>query len=183
MENKELVNELVKVQVLCIRWVERNTHLRCSTHRDMDRILMNGKTVVTYKDAAKNLKSNVEKYCKASDYLIKSVLKLEDDIADSEISALRFGLEPQKKFSDLERKLDSEILKRKFFMINEMVGIKDVAEMLELTETAIKQACQQERLLNTKKIGKSWMVHIPECRSYWNKPDMDDNHLYKDYVY
>ena len=75
------------------------------------------------------------------------------------------------------------MLKRKFFMINEMVGIKELCSILGLTESAVKQACQQERLLNTKKIGKNWMVHIPECRAYWNIPDEDEKHLYKDYIY
>ena len=66
---------------------------------------------------------------------------------------------------------------------NEMVGIKELCSILGLTESAVKQACQQERLLNTKKIGKNWMVHIPECRAYWNIPDEDEKHLYKDYIY
>lgn len=30
---------------------------------------------------------------------------------------------------------------------------------------------QQECLLNTKKIGKTWLVSGPECRAYWNIPD------------
>lgn len=182
MENKMLIKDLVKLQILCMRWVERNTSLKCNTHRDMDRIIMNEKLTCTYEEALENLKNNIKKYCK-NDYLMESVLKLEDALKESDIVNLRFGLEPQKKFSDLEKELDTELLKRKFFMINEMVGIKEAAEILGLTETAIKQACQQERLLNTKKIGKSWMVHIPECRAYWNIKDEDEKHLYQDYVY
>ena len=183
MENKEIVRELVKLQMLCVRWVERNTNLKCYTHRDVDKILMGGKKTITYKDAAQNLKLNIEKYCKVSDYLMESILNLKIEIANSEINDLRFGLEPQRKFSSLENELDLEFIKRKFFMLNEMVGIKDASELIGVSETAIKQACQQDRLLNTRKLGKAWMVHIPECRAYWNKPDMDDNHLYKDYVY
>jgi hypothetical protein len=148
----------------------------------MDRVLTNNKLTCTYHQAVENLKSNIKMYCK-SDYLLESVLKLEAEIEDSNISNLRFGLEPQKKFSDLEKELDTEMLKRKLFMITEMVGIKDAAEMLGLTETAIKQACQQERLLNTKKISKLWLVHIPECKEYWNIKDEDEKDLYKDYVY
>lgn len=182
MENKMLIKDLVKLQILCMRWVERNTSLKCSTQRDMDRIIMNGKLTCTYGEALENIKDNIKKYCK-NDYLVESVLKLDDALKESDIVNLRFGVEPQKKFSDLEKELDTEVLKRKFFMINEMVGIKEAAEILGLTETAIKQACQQERLLNTKKIGKSWMVHIPECRAYWNLKDEDEKHLYQDYIY
>ena len=68
-------------------------------------------------------------------------------------------------------------------MENGFVGIKDIAKYLGLTESAVKQACQQNRLLNTRKIGKTWLVHIPECRAYWGIPDTDVTHLYKDWEY
>lgn len=182
MESKLLIKEMVKLQILCVRWVERNTNLQCATFGDIDRILKGGKYTITYNEAMKNLKTNIDKYCK-NNYLMESALKLEYDIKQSEISTLRFGLEPQRKFTELESELDTEILKRTLFMTTEMVGIKYIVENLGLTEGAVKQACQQERLLNTKKMGKNWMVHIPECRSYWNIPDTDSKHLYKDWKY
>lgn len=76
-------------------------------------------------------------------------------------------------------------MKQQFFMTNCMVQIKDLVGILDnkITETAVKQACQQERLLNTQKIGKTWLVHIPECRAYWNIPEIEETHLYKDYIY
>lgn len=43
MNNKELIKQMVKLQVLCVRWVERNTNLQCKTFGDMDRVLKNGK--------------------------------------------------------------------------------------------------------------------------------------------
>lgn len=183
MNDMEMVKELVKLQVLCVRWVERNTSLKCKTHRDMERVITDNKLTCTYGEAIKNLKDKILKYCNANPYLIKEVLKLEDIIKESNIKNLRFGVEPQKKFTEEEKELDNYKLKRTFFMINEMVGIKDVAEMLGLTETAIKQACQQERLLNTRKVGKTWLVHIPECRNYWNIKDDNEDYLYYNYIY
>ena len=183
MEHLDIIRLLVKLQILCVRYVERHTNLRCNTHKDMDRIIMNNKLTCTYGEAVENLYNNIIKYCKENSYMTEEVLKLKDSINNSNIKELRFGLEPQKKFTEEERHLDYEMLKRKFFMINEMVGIKELCSILGLTESAVKQACQQERLLNTKKIGKNWMVHIPECRAYWNIPDEDEKHLYKDYIY
>ncbi|MBW6408782.1 hypothetical protein [Clostridium weizhouense] len=182
MNKKEIIKQLVKLQILTMRWIERNTNLQCSTHRDMERILTSNKLTCTYLIAINNLKSTIIKYCN-NDYLNKEVLQLEIAIKESTIKDLRFGLEPQKKFTEEEKELDDYKLKRTFFMINEMVGIKYIVENLGLTESAVKQACQQERLLNTKKIGKNWMVHIPECRAYWNIPDIEENHLYKDCIY
>lgn len=183
MNNKEIINKIVKLQILTIRYVERNTNLKCNTHRDMERVIMGNKLTCTYKEAVDNLYSNIKQFCKENDYLMEEVLILKEEVENSSIKELRFGREPQKRFLDEENLLDSYMLKRTFFMINEMVGIKDAAEMLDLTESAIKQACQQERLLNTRKVGKSWMVHIPECRSYWNKPDTNEEHLYSNWIY
>ena len=183
MENKEIVKELVKLQILCMRWVERNTTLKCKTHRDMERILTNNKLTCTYGEAVENLKTNITKLCNNSAFLLEGILNLEKEVENSPIKSLRFGVEPQKKFNKEENELANYKLERTFFMINEMVGIKDAAEMLGLTETAIKQACQQERLLNTKKIGRTWLVHIPECRLYWNIQDNGEDHLYYNWKY
>ena len=182
MNNKELIKQMVKLQVLCVRWVERNSNLQCKTFGDMDRILKGGKLTITYKDAVANLKKNIEKHCK-SEYLLNSFLELETEINKSEIADLRFGFEPQRKFTELERELDNLVLKRTMYMTGEMVGIKYIEEHLNIAETTVKQACQQERLLNTTKVGKSWLVHIPECRDYWGVPNTDECSLYKDWEY
>lgn len=182
MNEKEMVKQLVKLQILTIRWIERNTNLKCSTHRDMDRVLTANKLTCTYSQAVYNLKSNIKKYSNNS-YLNEEIIKLEKAIMESNLKDLRFGVEPQKKFTKKEHELDTYKLQVTFFMINEMVGIKYIVENLGIAETTVKQACQQERLLNTKKIGKNWMVHIPECRAYWNIPDTCENNLYKDWIY
>lgn len=48
-------------------------------------------------------------------------------------------------------------IKQKFFYNSEMLEIKEAVEILDgtVTESAIKQAFQQERLLNTQKIGRT----------------------------
>lgn len=182
MKDKEIVKQLVKLQILTARWVERHTNLRCATHRDLERILTSNKLTCTYATAVNNLKLNIEKYCD-SNYLYEEVIKLENIISTSDIKNLRFGIEPQKKFTEEEKKLDDYKLQVLFFMLNEMVEIKYLAKKLDLTESAVKQACQQERLMNTRKVGNTWLVHIPECRAYWNIPDTEEKHLYKDWVY
>lgn len=183
MNNKDIVSKLVKLQILTIRWVERNTSLVCATQRDIERVITSNKLTCTYLEAIDNLKTNIKKYCNTSSYLIEEVLKLEEIIKQSDIVNLRFGIEPQKKFTEEEKELDNHKIKRTLFMLSEMVGIKYIVENLGLTESAVKQACQQERLLNTKKVGNNWMVHIPECRTYWNIPDSEESHLYKDWLY
>lgn len=182
MNDKKLVADLVKLQILCMRWVERNTNLRCDTHRDMDRILMENKLTLTYSEGVDNVKKNILRYCK-NEYLLKSIAELEDSIKSSSIKNLKFGLDQAGLFSKKERELDEYLLKRKLYMITGMVGIKRMAEIIGVKETTIKQACQQERLMNTVKIGSNWTVHIPECRAYWNKPEEDQTLAYYEFEY
>lgn len=185
MTNTVLINELAKLQVLTKRYVERNSNLRCSTFRDMNRLIMNGKLTCTYSLAAETLYNNIKKYCNKSAYLLEKCTLLKESINNSDIKDLRFGLQPQRKFSKLENELDLAFEKRQFFMLNEMISIKDMVDVLDnkVSETAIKQACQQERLMNTSKVGKAWLVHIPECRAYWDINDNDETHLYNNWEY
>lgn len=100
---------------------------------------------------------------------MENTLQLKENILDSKIQNLRFGIEPQLKFSEKEKNLDTELTRRQLYYTSNMVSIKDVVGIFNnsVTESAVKQACQQERLLNTKKIGKTWIVNIEECRAYW----------------
>ncbi|KHD34375.1 hypothetical protein NL50_17470 [Clostridium acetobutylicum] len=164
--NKELVYRMVKLQILCARWLERNTTLRFPTVADVDNILLAGRKYATYNDAIKHLKTKIDKYCK-NEYLSKEIDKLDKEIESSAIKDFRFGLEPKNKFSKIESDLDKHEMMSRLFMTTGMVGIKYIVENFELTESAVKQACQQERLLNTSKLGRNWMVHIPECVAYW----------------
>lgn len=182
MNNKEIVKQLTKLQILTIRWIERHTNLKCSSYRSMEQVLTANKLTCTYLDAINNLKSNIEEYCN-SDYLKSEVLNLENIIKQSNIKDLRFGFEPQKKFTEEEKSLDEFKIQCTLYMVNEMVDIKYASQELGINESVIKQACQHDKLLNTRKIDESWMVHIPECRAYWNIPDTDNKHLYKDWVY
>lgn len=180
-ELKLLVKELVKLQVLCSRWVERNTNLRCDSIGHLESILMGNKYTCTYLFAVESLKKNINKYCKNS-YLEEKVSELENKISSSKIKNLRFGISPQSKFTEEENTLNLYRVQRIMYMLNGMVEIKKVTEILGLTESQVKQACQQERLMNTRKVGKTWLVHIQECRAYWNIKDNEDN-LYSSWEY
>lgn len=173
MTNMEIVKKMAKLNILCARYSERHNIIRCKTWRDIDRLITGNKLTIKYKDAADVLYNNISKICGANEYLVKSALELKVEIYNSDIKDLRLGLEPQRKFTDEENKLDQELIRQKFFYNSEMLEIKEAVEILNgtVTESAIKQACQQERLLNTQKIGKTWLVSGPECRAYWNIPD------------
>lgn len=168
MEN--LVMELSKLHILLVRNVERHSHLKCVTHRDVERIIMSGKFTVTYKEAVENLYNTAIKFSKNQD-LIDKILKLKEEINNSEIADLRFGTEPTGKFTEIENKLDSIVLQKRFEMLTNMITLAEASELTEIPVTTIKNACLDERLLNVRKSGRTWLVNLLEIKEYWNIED------------
>lgn len=167
MSNEDLVYRLVKLRHLWVCEVERNSDLVCKTYRDLDIIFMNRHLCTTYGKAIENLIEWMNKIYPNSIFK-EEALSLREDILNSPIRDLRFGLEPQRRYTKDESELDNYLLRCTLFLHCAMKEIKIVAEQLGLTVGQIKQACQQERLLNTKKVGATWEVNIHECRKYWN---------------
>lgn len=170
MSNEDLVYRLVKLRHLFVLEVERNTDLVCKTYRDLDRIFMKQHLCISYGKAIENLIGCITRFYPTSMFK-EEALSLKDDILNSPIRDLRFGLRPQRRFTEEELALDNYLLRCTLFLQCSMTEIKVIAEKLGLTVGQIKQACQQERLLNTKKVGGSWEVSINECRKYWNIPE------------
>ncbi|NFC67304.1 DNA-binding protein [Clostridium botulinum] len=168
---ERIIADLVRLQFIVIRYLERNTNIKYITHRDLENVLTGGRPTLTYSKAIDNLLKHAKMRIHDKKDIIDNILELKNRINDSEIKELHFGMETS---SHLEYELDQYLLRRTFFMITSMLSIKDAAELLGITESAIKQACQQERLLNTEKIGRNWRVHLPECRAYWNIPYTDE---------
>lgn len=168
---ERMVADLVKLQFLVIRYVERHTALKYITLRDVDNVITNGRPTITYSRAVENLYKHAKIRTRNCKIILDSIVELKSKIDNSELGKLKFGVNTPTK---IEYELDQYLLRRSFFMSTGMVGIKDASEMLNITESAIKQACQQERLLNTKKVGRNWVVHISECKAYWNVEDTND---------
>lgn len=112
----KLVEELVKLQLLCKEDVENNTNLKCITRRDLDRILMGSKMTISYNNAVNNLIKNIKLFTQ-NEKLLNEALNLKYRIENSKIANLRFGLEPQRKFEKIEAELDSFMMRVRFQLI------------------------------------------------------------------
>lgn len=165
---EELVKELSKLHILLIRDIERNTNKKFITHRDMERILQGSKLTITYSNAVENLVNAAKEYGKNNN-LVDQIISLKEKINSSEIKDLRFGTEPQKRFTELESKLDTILLQERFKMLTSMLTIAEASEITGIPVTTIKTACLNERLLNTRKSGRTWLVSLEEVKEYWNK--------------
>ena len=117
----KLVKKLAKLNILCVRYVERHTNLRCPTWRDVNRVITANKLTCKYGDAVNNLYKNIMKLCKNSEYLTGEIIKLKEEIEQSNIKELRFGVLPQKKFTERESELDEGLIKCQFYYNSEMV--------------------------------------------------------------
>lgn len=177
MTNETIIKKISKLQILCIRYIERNNSLKVTPFVEIDRLITNGKSIVTYKEGIANLRKHIEKNCAKNSILIDDTLYLEREIKNSSIADLRFATNKENAFSELEHELKILFLEKTLFMLTQMASIKQTSQLFRLTETRLKQACQQNRLLNTQKLGNVWLVHLPECVSYFKLEVKDKNLL------
>ena len=170
MTKYKVAEEMARLQVLCFRYVERNTKYKMTmqTVRNVERIAMKNKLRIDYLSGACNLEENILNYCQDSKYLLDAVVELKENIIRNEMCDLRFGENLNNNFSEEEKLLEHKRIEKMLNMSFEMTGITEAAEYLEINAETIKKAAQEERLLNTKKVGKTWLVYIPECRDYWH---------------
>lgn len=173
---EDMVSDLAKLHVLLIRYVERNTSLKVINMHDFDMVLQGGKMTSTYAWGIQTLKKYINQLCK-NEKIIDLMHDLESRILDSDLKDMRFGINPQKRFTDLEYELNSLLMRKQMYMNIELKSLAFISEQIGVPVTTIKQACQSERLLNTKKEGKTWLAHLDECRQYWNIEKQEDNKL------
>lgn len=164
MDKMQVVKELVTLQILYIRWMERNTEVRYETHGKVQEVLYRGCDFANASEAIKNLKRNIfERTHSAA--LKERVEKLEKNSHND----FKIGVDRKNSFSEEERELNYKMMQFYIELLNGMLTIKDASNILNIPESTIKQACQQERIMNTQKIGKTWVVNIEECKTYWGK--------------
>lgn len=176
MDNIKIVQNLSNFQVLYARWLERNTDYTYDSYRDLDRIIMDSKANVTYRNAIENLKLKALEH----DFMEESILELEEDIINSDISHLRLG--SAEDFSEIEIQLDRLRIKS-ILEYTELTSIKSVSKRYNIPVTTIKNACLSERLLNTKKVGNLWLVNAKEVLQYFKRGKSEYYNGSKTYIF
>lgn len=175
----ELIEKLIKLNILYVREMERRKIIKLKNMGQLTDSLGTHSENLTVSKSVQYLKDRIDINSNIP-YLKEEILKLKEEINNSKIKDYKFWNGTKTKE---EKELEDLVFKRLFFMETCFVGAIQAAECTGIPASTIKQACQQQRLLNTKKIGKTWIVHLPEVRTYWNVPDMDEKYLYKDWEY
>lgn len=173
------IEKLIKLNMLYIREMQREGIKQFKFHGELWDNLTNRTSNCTVGMAVQNLKDKIDRNSNI-DYLKTEIISLQQEINNSDIKDLRFY--NGKDFTEQEIKLENLALKRVLYMLD-MIPISEAMEIVKQSQTAIKQACQQNRLLNTEKRSKTWFVHIGECKEYWNVEDKNENSLYNNWEY
>lgn len=71
--------------------------------------------------------------------------------------------------SNEELQLKNRLVTQILQMTLSLDNISSIGKKLNIPNTTIKQECQTERLLNTKKFEKFWSASIDDCKKHWNK--------------
>lgn len=154
-----VVKKFAKIHVILFKTFQRNS----TTYYDYIKIfraIVFEKNFKTYGDVFNFYKlENKNK-------IIRNLLNELDDSIYL-IYDIKFGLKTN-DISSIDYKVNAIFYCSIINLISYDVNIKIASELTGITEAAIKQACQQERLLNVYKIGKTWVVNLLEISEYWN---------------
>lgn len=157
------IEKLIKLNVLYIREMERRQILKINSYYEYWNILINNSSNYTIYEASQNLENNIFENSRIK-YLKDQIQLLKYKTNDPSISNLRLAGD---NLTEQELILQNVALRNMIYM-NDLVSISEASERINRTTVAIKQACQQQRLLNTKIINnKTWFVHVGECEKYW----------------
>lgn len=163
----ESIQKLIKLSVLYIREMERNETIKIKSIAQYWNILTDKAENCTVGMAVNNLRDKINTNSRM-EYLRTEIENLQQEINNSNIKDLRFyNIENP---TEQELRLENLALKQMLYMID-MIPISEAVKIIKQSQTAIKQACQQERLLNIEKRSKTWFVHLDECKEYWKVRD------------
>lgn len=171
-----LLEEISYIQVSIARLLELNGMGKFNNFKDINKLFIRNKENVTYEEGVENLiKSSykvpldMKKYKK----LIYKIEKLERKISGSDIKNFRFGYDKESNFSFLEKEISNAFLVEIINKIGFLVSIKEAAETTKINENTIKKACQNNELLNKRKVGKTWLVDCNEIKKHWENNNIE----------
>jgi predicted site-specific integrase-resolvase len=167
-QQKELVKEMVSCNTYLIRNIEANTNLKFPTYGKVEEVMTKTKKNTTYKDAANNILEMATKHCK-NDILLNRIEEMRKNILLNDLSDIKmlshWNTRPQ---NELESELSSVITNTVIELNIGMYSLSEASETTGINNETIKQACQDGRLLNIRKVGRGWQVNLNEVKKYWN---------------
>lgn len=157
---EELAKEFGKIYTLLFKNYSKN-HTLDELINYHNKIGKDG-DLITYGEALDIFESICE-----NDKIMKLIKDLKDRIKPIENYKFEIGYESKHELLPIEYRLNTIMLRSSLKQIQYNVSIKNASLLTGIPETTIKQACQQERLLNTLKTSNTWIVNLNEIAEYW----------------
>ena len=159
----DYITELTKYHIKYIRYMEKNKGEKFNTLDDLDRIFKHKNNYLSYPNAINKLAKKYDEVFMDS-FQSKRIQYLAGIFSESSLSNCKIGLINDKINSSSNSELQLYILRLKllFDLTNCLVTINEASNKTSVNEGTIKHACQTNRLVNTKKIGKTWLVDLDE---------------------
>lgn len=161
-EEDYLIKEFAKIHVLLFKTLSRSGVVY-EDYLNLDSVVVSENKLKTYRNVL-----SYYKIINKNEDISKMILNLESRYML--IENLRFNI-TDKSLSRRECRLSAIFYKEIVTIIRNDISIKIAAKLTGITETTIKQACQQERLLNTYKVANKWVVNLKEVKEYWSRKD------------
>ncbi|MCI7442358.1 MAG: helix-turn-helix domain-containing protein [Clostridium sp.] len=171
-----LLEEISYIQIGIARLLELNGLGKFNSFKDINKLFIRNKENVTYEEGIENLiKSSYKVTLDTKKYkkLIYKIEELERNIKNSDIKNFRFGYDKEGDFSFLEKEINNAFLVEIINKIGFLVSIKEAAETTKINENTIKKACQNNELLNKRKVGKTWLVDCNEIKKHWENNNIE----------
>ena len=169
IEQKRLAADLMECNMDMIKYLTQHTSLIFPTVGHMEANLFGNSHVTTYGESAERLETQAIKLCK-NKYLLEKIKDVKKRVCESDIADIlpihhyNNPFHPTPIQSDLCDVGDQVSLS--YYM--GMVTVKEASEITGVKPNTIKQAAESERLINTKKAGKTWIVNVREVIHYWH---------------
>lgn len=157
---RELIRKFAKIHVCLFKTISRKGIDYMEIKNMISSVTINVVPPITYKEAL-----NKYKEFNTNETISKMIAELEAEIEP--IANLRFSAMTFDDFTNEEYKAEAMFFKSIEEVIRNDISIKIASQVTGISETALKQACQQGRLINSYKIASNWIVNLNEVIDYW----------------
>lgn len=162
---EELIYKYAKLYMALYRLIQKRSYSTVLYVEDFNEFLYDNKDIISFEEAAENLKKYINTLS-FNDKLTKDSSELLTMIKSSEYKDYRITY--KLNILSKEELIFMAILQHYLFILNiNMIDIKNCSKLFNISVSGIKQACQQNRLSNSIKIGGNWLVCIDDCKDYW----------------
>ena len=162
---EDLIYKFAKLYMALYRLLQKRNYSIFLYVEDFNEFLYDNKDIISFEEAGENLNRYISTLS-FNDKLIKDASELLTMIKSSDYKDYRITY--KLNLLNKDELIFMAILRNYLFLLNiSMIDSKQCSKLFNVSKSGIKQACQQNRLSNSIKVGGNWLISIYECKDYW----------------